>query len=1186
MSNYKINKTFLLIIFLLFPIFTYAGIQQKINLSIKSGNLSTILSEIRQKTGVDFIYNEKHINNINNISISVNNAEINEIIDKCLKNTNLTYSINNNIIAIYPKKVKQEKKDRIITGIVVDENGGPLPGVNIIIKELKNGIVTNSDGTFRVKVNDKAKNFIFSFIGMKTKTVPIPNNDKPMRIVLIEKVDKLSEVVVTGYKQTTKREATGSVGVITKESFSNQPIPVVDNIIQGKIAGVSTTQTTGRPGASSKIRIRGINTITGNAEPLWVINGVPMQKDIPKISTSRIKAGDFNDIFTNGIGNINPSDIENISVLKDASAAAIYGSRAAGGVIVVTTKKGKAGKMRVNYSSNVSVILKPQRDANTMNTKEKLAWEQELWDEYSKEQWEKNGVGPVIGVTGMIRAGKDKFGGMNEQEKEDYLNKLSKHSTDWFGELFRNSVTHNHYLSISGGKDVATYYISAGYSDNKGLVKNTDYTRYNMNSRIDLKPNKKLNIGVNLDISTQKSNSFSGNVNPYFYAYFANPYERPYNEDGSYRADQTYFTIEKNHSVSAAPYPKLGFNILREINETSSEAKSNVYNITTSLNYRITDKLRFSGLAAYSFTNNNTDNINGKYTYAAFLDRLSFDSSSNDRIYGSKTQFSANNNSYTLRGQFNYSTRINDNNRISIIGGSEIRGQKATSMYSKRYGYDPVTGNSSIPIPPPDYPVGHKTFVSFADAIDALSGQYISEDAFASFYASVDYFYTKKYAASFTVRTDGSNHFGSDQQFNPTWSLGGAWHIDQEPFMYSLSNIISNLSLKLATGYTGNTNKTISPYLIMDYSSNFRKTNTEAFRMGNIRNAPNPNLRWEKTRDYKAAIDIGFFENRLNISSEVYYRLSKDVVSNVGIVSTVGFTSQGYNTSEIENKGYELTINALILDKKDFKWRISINGANNINTLTKYRSPTGTMSGNRYLNYPLNSIFGGKLLGIDPTNGMYKFKLRSDAIIKKQTDLSNPDNYKFYLGTSNPPISGGFSSSVNYKRFTLSIGGNYSFGAKILNKIIPPGNYASTGLSGTNKDLQVYYNDLYTNHYNVSKNSPNRWTQANPITNARPRIVDEYFGKPLNLSNTSPRYTSITNAVLLEDISFLRIKSISLGYSVNPKKLRKLKIQSLGFNASLNNFLTFTNYSGIDPESAGAVYPITRSISVGMNMSF
>ncbi len=792
----------------------------------------------------------------------------------------------------------------------------------------------------------------------------------------------------------------------------------------------------------------------------------------------------------------------------------------------------------------------------------------------------------------MVRGGIEDFAGMSKEEQDSYLNNLGNNTTDWFGELFRNSVSQNHYLSVSGGGDKSTYYISGGYSENKGLVKKTDYLRYNVSAKIDLKPNDKLSIGFSTDMAKQQSNGSSMNVNPFEYAYFANPYEKPYNEDGSYREDYTYYSLRRINGGYTTALPEDGFNIFRELNETSSVADNFSGNIRVNLDYHISSKLKFSGLAAYSFTNNKTENINGKETYAAFNDRLSFDSY-NTRTYGSITQSSANNSSYSIRGQFSYTDEINDNSRFTVLAGTEIRGQKAESLFSKRYGYDPVTGNASIPImqrPKNSDKIDYNDMISYAAMVDCLSGQSITEDRFASFYGSFDYYYTRKYVFSVSFRTDGSNNFGSEEQFNPTWSVGGAWHLMQEPFMEGLSSLFSNLSLRLATGFTGNVNKSIYPQLVMTYSPSFRKTYDDTYRMGDIGNAPNPNLRWEKTRDCKASISYGLFDNKLSGVVEAYYRLSTDVVTRVKVPLTTGYSTQGYNTSDIENKGIEFTLNAQLIKTKELKLSSSINFAWNQNKLVKYDAPYGLTYGNNFEGYPLNSLFGGKVTGIDPETGIYKFKLRPDSQIINQTDLSKAENYMFYLGTSNAPYSGGFSLNLSYKAFGLSVGGSYTLGSKILNGVNSPAGYGSiesdSELSDKGKErIPTKYNDLYVSHLNVNRDVVDRWTEDNKTGVKYPRLIDHYGGK-LFLDMVNPTYSSVTNGALLEDVSFVRIRDISFSYNFQKSFLQKLGVSSMGVNLSLQNFFTFTNYSGIDPETPGAVYPLSRSVSCGINIGF
>lgn len=564
----------------------------------------------------------------------------------------------------------------LVNVVIVSDHNMPLPGATVKVDGIPVA-QSNENGEVSIKVLPNALVEIY-YLGMNPHSIRVT---KPVtgNIMLTESYSELGQVVITGYSRTTKNRTTGSLATLSAEDLRGTPTANIDMLLQGKIAGVDIKAVSGRPGETAKVRIRGTNTITGNADPLWVVDGVPLQHDIPTISSNEIRAGNFNNIFSNGISGINPNDIESVTVLKDASAAAIYGSRAAGGVIVVTTKRGQEGKMRLNYSANVSVVTAPSRDAGLMNSQQKLAWEQELWDEFSAQRFADHATTnvryPVVGIVGMIRSGYGQYAGMTKEEQDAEIARLGRHSTDWFEELFQNSVSQNHYLSLSGGSEKSTYYVSLGYSQNNGLQKKTDYDRYNVSAKLDIKPNKRVKLGFSFDMAMQEANSPSADVNPYTYAYFANPYERVYNEDGSYAADNTYFNLALINGSYEIPLPAEGFNIMREINETSNKTKNFSSSLIANLTVNILDNLSFEGLASFGYVTNSSDNINGANTYAAWTDRR-FEGSNikSERKYGSILQNSAYNTNYNLRGQLHYFTTFADDHYISLLGGAEIRG--------------------------------------------------------------------------------------------------------------------------------------------------------------------------------------------------------------------------------------------------------------------------------------------------------------------------------------------------------------------------------------------------------------------------------------------------------------------------------------------------------------------------------
>lgn len=1178
----------LLLIGIVFPGYASFAQQIRISLQVTDASLTEVLQEIRVQSGYNFMYNEKYVKDFKRLTLDIQNETLEKAMQEVLKDTGLRYRLQGNII-ILQEQQEEQVKSRKLTGTVTDDKGEAIPGATILIKGTNTGLSTDMDGKFTLEVPIGVSMLQVSFIGMETQEVKIPETTNHITIVLRPHVSELEEVIVsTGYTQTEKKRASGSVAVVNKEVFENKAIPTMDKLLQGQIAGVNVTARSGRPGESAKIRIRGTNTLTGDAEPLWVVDGVPLQKNIPTIETNQIKAGDFSDIFTNGVAGINPNDIENVTILKDAAAAAIYGSRAAGGVIVVTTKTGKAGKLSINYSANVSVVMKPSRDAGLMNAREKLAWEEELWNEFSIQGYQNKERYPVIGIVGMIRSGKEEFGSMNAAERDAYIQDLAQNDVNWMDLLFRTAVSHNHYLSFSGGADKMTYYMSMGYSKDNGAVKKNEYDRYNLSGKIDANPNERLHFQLSFDLAKQRSLGPAAAVNPFEYAYFANPYEKPFHEDGSYRADYTYFKLSRNNGGFDPTIPPNGFNILREMNETKSTTDNLSTSTRFSLDYTFFGKLKFSGLASYSFTNNKGDSYLGKETYSAYIDRLYFDTQSNSkRMYGSISQSNANNSSYIVRGQLSYSDVYNDMHRLSIIGGAEIRGEKAESIFEKRYGYDPVTGNSAIPMPPAPSgtdQIKYDNIVSFADMVNQLSGESIVENRFASFYGAADYSILDKYILNASFRTDGSNNFGSEEQFNPTWSVGAAWHISEENFMAGARSVLNRLSLRIATGFTGNISKSVKPNLMMDYSKYFRTIGDENYRMGSIRNAPNPHLRWEKTQDVKVALDFGLWNERVSGLIETYWRKSMDCVSHVTVPVTTGFYYQAYNTSEIQNSGIEGSLKVTVVQGKNYRVSIAANAAWNRNILKKYETPNGALVLGKYIDYPLESIFAGKCEGIDPETGLYTFALRPDAIINKDKDLTNSDNYFYYLGTSVAPVTGGFNLSANYKDFSLSIGGSYSINGKMIDNIKSPVSFQDID-GGTVEKIPTSHNDLYVNHLNVRREVTKRWTPNRTTGVKYPRLIDAY-GEKLGYDMNHPVSDNITRGALLENVSYMKINNIMFGYNLPAKVLKRMNFSSFGFNLALNNFFTVTRYSGIDPEVPGATYPVSRSVTFGIHVGF
>lgn len=1079
------------------------------------------------------------------------------------------------------------------SGQVVDSDGVPVTGAGVVCLE-KNTIGTTADldGRFSITLPSSAKTVIFSSIGMKEiRYQLIPGSTENVKIVMEWEENQLDQVVVTGYAQTSVKRITGSVAVLDADKFEAKAISSVDALMQGEVAGVSIKSLSGQPGTQAKITIRGSNNLTGTSNPLWVVDGVPMQSESPSLSKEQLATGGFDDIFVNGVGNINPNDIESITILKDAAAAAIYGSRAANGVIVVTTKKGEAGKMKISYNNTFTWSFKPERSLNLMNSAEKLAWEDELWNEFSASRYaqsltDNTVIYPVIGIVGQIRAGLGDFASMkgNKDAQDAYIASLKSVDTNWYDLLFRNSFSQGHHLSLSGGSGKSTYYVALGLNDEDGMLIHNDYRRYNVNAKMTLTPTDWARIDVGMEAARQESKMPYSTVDPFYYAFFSNPYERAYNADGSYAADNTWFTLGYYNGRGAEQVmPKNGFNIIRELDSNYSKTANTNGTFRAQTDFRIIEPLHFVGLVSYSYSNNSTDKVIDKYSYSAFRDRLGSDDRSQTNLYGNISQNRTNRNSYVARGHFSFNKTFAETHTVNLLAGAELRGSGSNTIFTKRYNYDPKTGTTSLPqiSGPQD---------EWLSEVEKLNGEYFSKTRYASFYASADYYLGKSIVLNASFRTDGSSNFGSNRQFNPTWSAGAAWHIGEEAWMKKALPALSHATLRAAYGFTGDVNTSTSHLLVIQYlQQQYRYFGDETFNLGTIPSAPNPDLGWEKTQDAKAGLDFGLWKDRLTLNTEYYYRLSTDVVTSSPVQSTTGFTYVYFNAADIMNSGIELTLNGKIIQTKDWGFSAAVNFAYNYNKVLKYNpvSKSGITSKDRYVEgYPTGAIFSGKYAGIASDTGLYQFELRPDATISTATDLNKPDNYRYFLGTTIAPYTGGFNLSASWRQLRLSISGVYSFGCKTYENFRYPASYSNASHSGVSTEtVQSQFSDLYGNHLNVEKDRTNRWTATHTTGVKYPRIYDYFDGK-YNFASYNPMDSSIIDAVYLKNNSYLRIKSIILTYSLPGAAVKKMRMRGLSFNVSLNNFFTFTKYDGMDPEIPGATYPTTRSVSAGMNIEF
>ena len=1078
-----------------------------------------------------------------------------------------------------------------VGGILVDETGVPLIGVAVVYSPTQY-VFTDQNGNFKINLKYTSKSAIkltCSLFGYEDVIVTLRPNQSEVRVVMKLEQYAIDQVVVNGYYTTPIKTSVGSVNILSSDDIADIHTTSVDKLLKGKIAGVNVISQSGQPGKAQKVRIRGTNTLTGNAEPLWVVDGIPLYSidaDLP--TNSELKSNQIDNLLLEGVAGINSNDIESISILKDAAAAAIYGSRAASGIIVITTKKGKKGKPTFNYSSNIKVTAAPSNSSSElMNSQQKLDFEQSLWDEFSAPFYAVNAPNtPIIGVVGLIRSGQGSYKGYNCDQQNEAIKELSQINTNWYDVIFRTGVSTNHSLSVRGGSDIFQYYSSLSYIYDEGVLKNNSYDRWRLSNNFTLRPINKLKVELGINITNQNSKSPSLNsIDPFEYAYFANPYERVYNSDGSYASDNTYFSICEYNNVRDRykQVPDKGFNILREIEETSSIVSNINTNIRAKLEYNILSNLKFEVIGAYDWTNHKLQEIYPNGTKAALDNRMSIDRTKLIE-YGTLLERNVANNNYLLRGQISFSETYKQKHTVTAIAGAEMRDENSEGLFSKRYGYNSVTGNCQTPLPSSETGVGYETLQQYLNILDLSTGNIWSKHRFLSYYMSAEYIYDSRYIFNAVFRSDGSSNFGSNEQFNPNGSIGAAWSISEEEFYTPVRLIANNLTLKAAVGYTGNISRRALPNIVIDYSDDYRVFGNHIYNFGSVNVPPNPNLRWEKTFDSKISLDASFFQNRINFIAEYYYKHSKDVVNLSSVLSSTGYLKQVYNSSSIENKGLELTLDAIAIEKNKFQFGVQANFSYNRNEVTEYHPPYTTMGNdNIWQGYPVGALFGGICTGVDTEDGLYNYQLRSDASFENTSDYNNPDNYRYYLGTTQAPYVVGLNLNFKYANLRLGLSSIFSLGAKTLEYLDSPTSFRDIG-NPIIEPVQSSQNDLYAYHLNAPQNAANRWTNSNTNTDY-PRIWNVY-DKSLGFSYNNPMNREIIAGAFLQDVSYFRLTNIVLAYTFKHSSLKKAGINEIDLSLLADNVFTITPYKGVDPETPGMVYPVPRSFMFNVNLKF
>ena len=1008
-----------------------------------------------------------------------------------------------------------------LDGTVIDDNTNePIVGATIAIKGITHSVISDAEGKFYFQTGQKFPYIlVVSYIGYK-KTEVVADGS-PIIISLKKDLQELNELVVVGYGTQKKRDITGSVASVPKGNLS-QVTSSADNLLRGAVSGVVVTQSSGRPGATSSVRIRGGNSITGGNEPLYVVDGILIYNDNSNGTAGVSNAG----AGVNVLSTISPADIESIEVLKDASATAIYGSRGANGVVIITTKKGTKGQDNIAYQGYFGF----QRVSKKL-------------DLLNASQWAslRNDVQASIGQAPSF----------TPQQIEDLK---TSGNYDWQSAAFRTAPVQNHQLSFSGGDDRSRYAVSAGFFDQDGVIIGSDFKRISLRANYERNYSQNFKFGVNANYSNSVSNGIANNANgrnpnPLVAVVYQPPVVPIKNADGTYNFTNNPYATAVN-GIIANPINDL-------VNTTN---KTQIDRILTSLfgeykvNKEITAKVAVSG-----------DVINTKQNYYA--------PSTTFTGAGTKGLASVGNrlvSSVLNENTLNYNTHFGDDHKFSALGGY-------TLQYTKGEVVNAGANNFVNDV---------NTYNALQDGVAVKPYSDAFESVLKSWLARANYSYKGKYNLTLSARADGSSRFGSKSIWGYFPSAGFSWNITDEDFTDGIKDVVSDAKLRLSAGTTGN--QEIGNYLSLASigSVNYSFGGTIQTGLTPTRLA-NPDLRWEKTTQYNVGLDLSLLDRKINFVFDVYYKKTNDLLVNVPVPLISGYSSVLQNIGAVENKGIEIGLNTVNFKTENFSWNSNFVFSANRNKVLEIGNgvnqffpvvPNGTLLQQQpvtvKVGLPLGTFWGYKSNGIFQTqeeintqpkiNSLANTKIGDRRYVDTNGDGVITATDKVNLGSSQPKFVASFSNSVSYKDFDLNFSFQGSFGGKIFNAL--------------NQQLEI----------------------STLGTNASTALLDRWT--PTNLSNEIPRATSSPLGIIteryIEDASFVRLKTITLGYTLPKSISSKIGTKSLKIYVSAENLITWTKYRGFDPEVSSyeqnnlypgidfGAYPNSKTFITGLNVTF
>ncbi|MDN5200068.1 TonB-dependent receptor [Fulvivirgaceae bacterium BMA10] len=1049
-----------------------------------------VLRSIEKESQFKFNYDIKDIDKDVSINMPLKKYSIAEILKEVSKEALLHFKqINNNIDV---KKIRRGQLNaskleiilfKGISGKVTAEDGEGLPGVNILVKGTTVGTITDAEGSYQLDIPDDATTLIFSFVGYLTEEIEIGDRTV-VNVTMTPDINQLTEVIVIGYGTQSKESLTGSVETVGAEKLQQVPLPSFEQTLQGNVAGLQAVVNNGQPGADVQVRIRGIGSITASSEPLYVIDGIPVQTgDITRLNET-----------ANTMSGINPNDIETVTVLKDASATAIYGSRGANGVILITTKSGGKGKAKIDIRSQVGFNSVAQD-----NILQPLNREQ--YTELYLEGWMNRGE--------TLAQAQARFDNDFPQPGVD---------TDWLDAITRTGINQSYDLSASGGTDALTYFASGSYFKQESHIIGSQMERFSSRLNLSLNLTDKLKVTNNITVSNVDQQGFSDGTawaNPMYNALLLAPTIPIRDDQGRFYGDHRNFFMGGNNPVgSLSGDDTREFDQLRIIDNISAE-----YEIVQGLKLKTAWSVDFIRINEFFFRN-------GRY--------------GDGRNVGGRGQESRISDFNWIGTQTaTWGKTFNEAHNVDVLVGYEAQKSNRDRVLAVGEGYP----NPTL-----------RTLASAANPTTASSDR--SEYSFSSLFSRFNYDFKNKYYASFSIRRDGSSRFGSNSRYGTFWSVGGSWRLNQEDFLSNVS-FISDLRLRTSYGVTGNAALGNFPSVGL-YAFGADYDGVPGSRPSQI---GNPELTWETQENFNVGLDFGLFGGKVSGILEYFNRVSSDLLLDVPISSTTGFTGLLQNFGEMKNSGWEITLNADVINKGDFVWNTGFNITFLKNEVTKLNEEFIDGSKLRRQGEDFQSFYMWEWAGVNPDDGAPLWYTDST---RTETTSNISEAERFLIGKSaTPDFFGGFNNTLSYKGLSLSFQFNYSIGNYV---------YDATAW--------VIQGDGRFTPRSQSTLVLDRWQQPGDITNV-PRF--SWGNRSSSNQRNSTRY--------LYDASHIRLRNITLSYNLPSTLTDKLNLRSLRVYSTATNLWTWTRDGDLylDPEQqingvANGVVPNVKTIAFGIDI--